>query len=252
MFNQLCKPYEDESAERSNLLTKQVLNTFLAYYINNFEFDPGQSRLESIIKEIPGENNSNLNNIVNYQVEFILLIELIELVKVDSSNLTDIGTKLDEAKTNSKIIPVESVIIYYIEKNVPTDYSDIADLIKKNIGLDGVTYATMFTQINTLKGHLDTLTGITTVEKFKDSNIGGILDIVETTMDQISGKEVAYEMAKKLFEKLVEIDSSLRTTIQDLKTTKDFANHLTNTPTENYYTDMIGDLKTSIPPSSST
>ena len=70
----------------SRLLTKQVINEFLAYYIQQFSTDFDED-MAQIISSIPGENNSNLNNITSYRLEFNGIMTLVETMQKENVTL---------------------------------------------------------------------------------------------------------------------------------------------------------------------
>ncbi len=144
--------------EKSKLVTKDVINCFLGYYLRNAgtEFSITETGIASAIAGIPrdtnktNDNNDNLNNITNYESEFIDLINLSELVSGESAKLEDIGNNLDDIKGRSIIkYALKGILKFYIDKKLPDNVDwnkpnnyETATAIKANVDKINITAKT--------------------------------------------------------------------------------------------------------------
>ena len=127
---------ESETTTQSNLLTNEVLKEFLKYFVKD-----SSSSLDGDLKVIVVGNEkypgicANVENVTCYQTEFEDLIKLVEIAKDSSKTLVEIGRTIDSIKASSVLIPtiLNDVVVYYVYKNVPDDYSNAKNSIKAKL-----------------------------------------------------------------------------------------------------------------------
>ena len=245
-FNAIANPSGAEGVQSSKLLTKQVLNEFLAYYINNYEIT--DSGLASIVHNIPGENNANLESITNYQQEFVDLIELIEVV--NSAELVNIGAKLDTIKLRSNIIPpiLKNVINYYIDQKVPTgkDWSNgVISQLKDNVN----NLSILDTSFEKEFGYFEEFKTFATgeIEISGSNSIGTFLDKLVGNVDgEIASKIITKSAISIMLSNVIENKITALTSISDgakpiFLRIKDNVDDIENYTTEFGYLQMLID-----------
>lgn len=127
---------ESETTTESKLLTNDVLQKFLKYFVKDSAKD-----LEEELKNIVvggGEYAglcASMEQIESYETEFVNMVKLVDVAKDTSKTLVQIGKTIDGIKANSVLVPdvLSDVVIYYVNKNVPGDYALAKDAIKNKL-----------------------------------------------------------------------------------------------------------------------
>ncbi len=218
----------------SKLLTKKVINCFIGYYLKSDKFDTGNESLNNAISSIPGENNANLDEIMDYSTQFNDLIDLSERIKKSTTTFKQIGDELDTIKQRSIIkFALKDILNYYIDKYIPknkewnkADDYKVTTEIKKNVSninikakneselsenevlLKDVEFGREFTYISDFKDKADSITLDT---------IGGFLNKLVGKKPATDGGEIYY--ASKLLNKpviTIIISSVMREKIESL------------------------------------
>ncbi len=128
----------DETTTKSNLLTINELNEFLRYYVED-----SVSSLDDTdeLKNIVIGNKTyaglcaNATTIVSYETEFINMAKFVDIATDSSKPLVQIGEIIDKIKGDSVLIPsiLDDVVVYYVNKNVPSEYSSAKTLITQKL-----------------------------------------------------------------------------------------------------------------------
>lgn len=127
---------ESETTTESKLLTNEVLQKFLKYYVKDTSKD-----LEDGLKNIVVGNTeyaglcANMEQIVSYETEFVNMAKLVDVAKDTSKPLVQIGKTIDGIKENSVPVPsiLSDIVVYYVNENVPDDYASAKTLIKNKL-----------------------------------------------------------------------------------------------------------------------
>ena len=216
-----------ENANVSKLITKDVVNCLLGYYISNGKFNTGDTALNDVIKSIPGDNNSNLSNITSYKNEFNDLIDLADLINESTTSLTAIGEKLDNIKMRSVVrFGLKGILKYYIDKKLPNDVdwnkaNDYATgtEIKNNIdkiNINKISSSDVAVEDEILLREIIFANEFAYVDEFNKSTIS--LDSSGTLLNKLIGKEPM--TSGKTYESLLLTKSVITIIIKSVMTSK--------------------------------
>lgn len=226
-FDRLCALSSSAGLTPSRLLTKQVINEFLAYYIQQFSTDFDED-MAQIISSIPGENNSNLNNIASYRIEFNGIMTLVETMQKENVTLVEIGIVIDDYKGRTVIIPniIPEVAGYYIDRNIDitgnnswleTPITSIKTNLN-NLDISSVSFEKEFAYIDEFSDIVErqiTITGDNSIGKFFDKVVG--VNSESTYTSQILTKNVINQVLNKVLSDEIE-NKAIISADSDLKT----------------------------------
>jgi hypothetical protein len=128
----------DETTTISNLLTINELNEFLRYYVEDSVSSLDDTdELKNIVigNEKYAGLCANATTIVSYETEFINMAKFVDIATDSSKPLVQIGEIIDKIKGDSVLIPsiLDDVVVYYVNKNVPSEYSSAKTLITQKL-----------------------------------------------------------------------------------------------------------------------
>lgn len=205
---------------KSKLLTQTVINQFISYYIKSFTVPvdvTDYENLNTIIQNIPGENNINLIGITDYRLEFELLLNTVDMMKNSSETLENIGSNLNDVRNrNSHFITdsvIDQIVELFIDSKVDIGLTDGAGVIakiktnitEKQLNASNNDYITMFGELSSLKDYFTRLESVSSKEGLngagEELGVGEILDLVRG-MSIAGDKYVARDLAVIIIDKV--------------------------------------------------
>ncbi len=204
--------------ENSYLLTRQVINEFLIYYIHTFIVT--DASLQNVIDQMPYDTNA-LNEITSYKTEFRLLLDVVDKMKDSTATLQQIGETINNVRQqNSHFITktaVDDLIEIYISSKVQEEWADEAGIVNvialineniKNSNVDpnavGHDYNALFAELSTISDYFVQFSAIdskSSAQFENNENVGTRLDSVRA-MIFAGGTNVAKELAGIFIDKI--------------------------------------------------
>ncbi len=135
---------DEETTTESKLLTVEVLNDFLKYFVNDSvsSFNSEKEELKYIVTggEYGKDKNTvnyaglcaNVEEVSSYENEFVSMAKLIDITNNTDASLVQIGETIDNIKSVSVLVPsiLNDIVAYYVGQQVPNKYSEAIELIK--------------------------------------------------------------------------------------------------------------------------
>ena len=181
----------------SNLLTTDVLNEFLKYFVKDSVSSLEDSdELKYIVAGGPYNSTdyaglcANVDSIASYGTEFLSMEKLVNITTGTSQNLSEIGKTIDAIKGESKLVPsiLNDVVAYYVNKNVPDGYRDARNLIISKLKPTGGSTPLSITSYTKEFGYMAEL----------ESLVEGTINLVRPTSDTSTDTIYAGELFNKV------------------------------------------------------
>ena len=208
LFDEICNSAGSETAIPSVFMGKTILNDMICYYFDKFTEEKLSSADDAALRTIVNGIKTNTNKITSYKTELENLEKLFNVV--NSTSNAEIGKKLDEIKTTSKLIATENIaeIVGYFFDEKAGDYATdeefktVVGLMRTKITSSSVTsYETMFTELDTIISYVADFDNVSVEEFTNPGPVGEKLDEMED-MTQACDKNITYEFAKVILQKL--------------------------------------------------
>lgn len=223
----------------SKILTKPVLNSFLAYYIDDFVDNKlDEQALKDAIKVLTQneeENYPNLIPITSYETEFGHISSLINLLN-DGTQLSDVGRTMNSIKQTTKVLDktFKGILLYFFDDRIAnassiSKYTEAVTLMRANIekNADSLNFESELSFIDRIEEKFNTGLSISSTER-----VGEIFDDMANT-SQIFTKPVITSLLKVVItDELAsrnEIGDALKGSLEKIK---DNVENITNYKTE--------------------